>query len=33
LLVVWPQIVGMIALTAVLFAVAYVLFMRQEIRA
>jgi ABC-2 type transport system permease protein len=33
LLVVWPQIVGMIALTAALFAIAYVLFMRQEVRA
>jgi ABC-2 type transport system permease protein len=33
LLVVWPQIVGMIALTAALFAIAYVMFMRQEVRA
>lgn len=33
LLLVWPQIVGLIALTAVCFAVAYVVFMRQEVRA
>ena len=33
LLVVWPQIVGMVALTAALFAIAYVMFMRQEVRA
>jgi len=33
LLLVWPQIVGLVALTAVSFAVAYVVFMRQEIRA
>jgi ABC-2 type transport system permease protein len=33
LLLVWPQVVGMIALTVACFAVAYVLFMRQEIRA
>lgn len=33
LMVVWPQIVGLIALTAALFALAYVGFMRQEIRA
>lgn len=33
LLLVWPQIVGLVALTVISFAVAYVLFMRQEIRA
>ncbi|TME79324.1 MAG: ABC transporter permease [Chloroflexi bacterium] len=33
LLVVWPQAVALIALTVVCFAVAYVLFMRQEVRA
>ena len=33
LLIVWPQIVGLVALTVVSFAVAYVSFMRQEIRA
>jgi ABC-2 type transport system permease protein len=33
LLVIWPQFVGLIALTAVAFAAAYVSFMRQEIRA
>jgi len=33
LIVVWPQIVGLIALTAALFALAYVGFMRQEVRA
>ena len=32
-LVVWPQFVGLIALTACAFAVAYVAFMRQEVRA
>lgn len=31
--VVWPQIVGLLALTAALFAGAYISFMRQEIRA
>ncbi|MGA7097002.1 MAG: ABC transporter permease [Acidimicrobiia bacterium] len=30
---VWPQLVGLIAITVVLFAVAYIQFMRQEIRA
>jgi len=33
LLLVWPQIVGLVALTVISFAAAYVLFMRQEIRA
>lgn len=33
LLLVWPQIVGLIAATVVAFAAAYVLFLRQEIRA
>lgn len=33
LLVVWPQFVSLIAITAVAFALAYVSFMRQEIRA
>jgi len=32
-LLVWPQIVGLVALTVVCFAAAYVTFMRQEIRA
>jgi ABC-2 type transport system permease protein len=32
-LVIWPQFVGLIALTGVAFAVAYVSFMRQEVRA
>jgi ABC-2 type transport system permease protein len=31
--VVWPQVVGLLALTAALFAIAYVAFMRQEVRA
>ncbi|MGH8927028.1 MAG: ABC transporter permease [Acidimicrobiia bacterium] len=31
--VVWPQIVGLVALTAALYAAAYVAFMRQEVRA
>ena len=33
LLVVWPQFVALIALTALAFAVAYIAFMRQEVRA
>ena len=33
LLVVWPQFVALIAVTAGVFAVAYVAFMRQEVRA
>ena len=33
LLLVWPQIVAMVGLTVVSFAAAYVLFMRQEVRA
>jgi ABC-2 type transport system permease protein len=33
LLVVWPQFVALIAVTAGVFAVAYVSFMRQEVRA
>ena len=33
LLLVWPQIVALVALTVVCFALAYVAFMRQEVRA
>ena len=33
LLVVWPQVVALVALTVVCFALAYVAFMRQEVRA
>ncbi len=33
ILLVWPQIVAMVALTTVTFALAYVLFLRQEVRA
>ena len=33
LLVIWPQIVTLIALTVLIFAIAYVSFMRQEVRA
>ena len=33
LLLVWPHLVCMVALTAVCFAVSYIGFMRQEIRA
>jgi ABC-2 type transport system permease protein len=33
LLIIWPQFVGMIAMTAGAFALAYVSFMRQEVRA
>lgn len=32
LLLVWPQLTGLIAATAACFAISYVLFMRQEIR-
>ena len=32
LLIVWPQMVSMIALTAICFAISYLIFMRQEIR-
>ena len=32
-LLAWPQITGLIAATILLFALAYVLFQRQEIRA
>lgn len=33
MLIIWPQITALISLTAICFAVSYVLFMRQEIRA
>jgi ABC-2 type transport system permease protein len=33
LLIIWPQIVALVAATAICFAIAYVVFMRQEIRA
>jgi ABC-2 type transport system permease protein len=33
LLLIWPQVVGLLALMALCFAVAYIKFMRQEIRA
>ncbi|MBP2019102.1 ABC-2 type transport system permease protein [Symbiobacterium terraclitae] len=33
LVLVWPQTVGLVALTAVCFAISYILFMRREIRA
>jgi ABC-2 type transport system permease protein len=32
-MLVWPQLTGLIAGTILLFAVSYVLFQRQEIRA
>lgn len=32
LLLVWPQLTGLVALTMICFAVSYVMFMRQEIR-
>lgn len=32
LLLVWPQVVGIIALAAICFAVSYIRFMREEIR-
>jgi ABC-2 type transport system permease protein len=33
LLLIWPQIIGLIAATLICFALAYIIFMRQEIRA
>jgi ABC-2 type transport system permease protein len=33
IMVIWPYIVGMISLSAVCFAISYVVFMKQEIRA
>jgi ABC-2 type transport system permease protein len=33
ILLVWPQIVALVALTVLVFALAYVLFLRQEVRA
>lgn len=33
ILLVWPQIVALVALTVAMFALAYVLFLRQEVRA
>ncbi len=33
LLAIWPHLVGMVSLSAICFAVSYILFMRQEIRA
>lgn len=33
LLIVWPQLVAIVALTAIVFAASYLLFMRQEVRA
>lgn len=32
LLVVWPQLVGLVALTAICFSIAYIKFLREEIR-
>jgi len=32
LLIIWPQLVSLIALTAICFAISYVIFMKQEIR-
>ena len=31
-LIVWPQLVGLIALTSICFAISYIIFMRREIR-
>ena len=33
ILLVWPQIVALVAMTTAMFAAAYVLFLRQEVRA
>ena len=32
-ILVWPQVVALVALTVACFAAAYILFMRQEVRA
>src|SRR5690625_2477621 len=32
LLLIWPQLTGLLAATLICFAVSYILFMRQEIR-
>jgi len=32
-LIVWPQLVGLIALTSICFAISYIIFIRREIRA
>ncbi|MEX2182851.1 MAG: ABC transporter permease, partial [Chloroflexota bacterium] len=32
-ILVWPQVVGLVAMTVACFALAYVMFMRQEVRA
>ena len=32
LLVVWPQLTGLIAATVICFAISYIMFMRREIR-
>ena len=32
-LLVWPHLVALVALTAICFAAAYIMFMRQEVRA
>ena len=32
-ILVWPQVVGLVAMMVACFALAYVLFMRQEVRA
>ena len=32
-ILVWPQVVALVALTVACFAIAYVRFMRQEVRA
>jgi len=33
MLLIWPHVTGLVSLTAICFAISYVLFMRQEIRA
>ncbi|MDK2824670.1 MAG: type transport system permease protein [Clostridia bacterium] len=33
LLLIWPQLIGLIAATLICFAISYIIFMRQEIRA
>jgi ABC-2 type transport system permease protein len=33
LLLVWPQVTGLVAGTIVLFVIAYIAFQRQEVRA
>ena len=33
MILVWPNVTGLVSLSVICFAISYVLFMRQEIRA